>query len=70
VGELINVVAGNIKSLVPGPSVLSLPSVSIGGLHALPGHLELAEEVRFSWMAEPVVVTVWTDPAAASARTA
>jgi chemotaxis protein CheX len=48
VGELINVVGGNIKSLVPGPSVLSLPSVSEEGQHALPVHLELAQEVRFS----------------------
>ncbi len=65
VGELINVVGGNIKGLVPGPSMLSLPSVSEEGQRALPQHLELAQEVRFSWMAEPVVVTVWTDPTAA-----
>jgi chemotaxis protein CheX len=51
VGELVNVVGGNIKSLVPGPSVLSLPSV-----------IEESQEVRFSWMAEPVVVSVWTAP--------
>jgi chemotaxis protein CheX len=61
VGELINVVGGNIKSLVPGPSVLSLPSVC-EGQRALPGHLELAQEVRFSWMEEPIVVSVWTGP--------
>jgi chemotaxis protein CheX len=64
VGELVNVVGGNIKSLVPGPSVLSLPRVSEGdeGQSLLLGHLELAQEVRFSWMAEPVVVSVWTAP--------
>jgi chemotaxis protein CheX len=64
VGELVNVVGGNIKSLVPGPSVLSLPRVSEGdeGQRLLLGHLELAQEVRFSWMAEPVVVSVWTVP--------
>ena len=61
VGELVNVVGGNIKSLLPGPSVLSLPIVSEDGLPVLPGHLELAQEVCFSWMAEPVVVTVWAD---------
>jgi chemotaxis protein CheX len=61
VGELINVVGGNIKSLVPGPSVLSLPSVHEDGQARLPSHLELAQEVRFSWMAEPVVVSVWTE---------
>jgi chemotaxis protein CheX len=64
VGELVNVVGGNIKSLVPGPSVLSLPSVSEGdeSKRAMLGHLELAQEVRFSWMAEPIVVSVWTVP--------
>jgi chemotaxis protein CheX len=63
VGELVNVVGGNIKSLVPGPSVLGLPTVVEGTPVQLPTHLELTHEVRFSWMAEPVVVSVWTDPA-------
>jgi chemotaxis protein CheX len=63
VGELVNVVGGNIKSLVPGPSVLGLPTVLEGSPVQLPTHLELAHEVRFSWIAEPVVVSVWTDPA-------
>jgi len=63
VGELVNVVGGNIKGLVEGPSVLSLPTVSEGSAAAPPGHLELAQEVRFSWMAEPVVVSVWAAPA-------
>jgi chemotaxis protein CheX len=62
VGELVNVVGGNIKSLVPGPSVLSIPTVSEAHLVRLPSHLELAQEVRFAWMAEPIVVTVWTEP--------
>lgn len=30
VAELTNMIGGNIKSLVPGPSCLSLPSVTIG----------------------------------------
>ena len=64
VGELVNVVGGNIKGLVDGPSELSLPVVTIEGpATQLLGHLELAQEVRFSWMAEPVVVSVWTEPA-------
>lgn len=63
VGELVNVVGGNIKSLVPGPSVLGLPTVVEGTPVPQPTHLELSHEVRFSWMAEPVVVSVWTDPA-------
>lgn len=62
VGELVNVVGGNIKSLVPSPSVLSLPIVTGNGREVVPGHLELAQEVRFSWMAEPIVVSVWANP--------
>jgi chemotaxis protein CheX len=64
VGELVNVVGGNIKGLLPGPTVLSLPKVVEGGELSLPPHLELAQEVRFSWMAEPVLVSVWTDTSA------
>jgi CheY-specific phosphatase CheX len=30
VGELVNMIGGNIKSLMPGPSVLSLPAVAAG----------------------------------------
>ncbi len=30
IAELTNMIGGNIKSLVPGPSFLSLPSVTIG----------------------------------------
>jgi chemotaxis protein CheX len=30
VGELVNMIGGNIKSLMPGPSVLSLPVVAAG----------------------------------------
>ena len=62
VGELVNVVGGNIKSLVPAPSVLSLPVVTVGSACTIAGHLDLCQEVRFSWMAEPIVVSVWTTP--------
>jgi chemotaxis protein CheX len=30
VGELVNMIGGNVKSLMPGPSVLSLPVVAAG----------------------------------------
>lgn len=60
VGELINVVGGNIKGLLPNPSTLSLPVVHDGTDLELPAHLELALEVRFTWIDEPVMFTVWT----------
>ena len=59
-GELINVVGGNIKGVLPGPTSLSLPSVQEGPFHA-PGHLDLGYKVLFTWLDEPVAVTVWTD---------
>lgn len=59
IGELVNVVGGNIKALLPGPTVLSLPSVLEGEPPVHMPNLELEQEVRFSWMAEPVVVSVW-----------
>ncbi|HET9060562.1 MAG TPA: chemotaxis protein CheX [Acidimicrobiales bacterium] len=63
VGELVNVVGGNIKALLPGPTVLSLPNVLEGEPPVHMDNLELEQEVRFSWMAEPVVVSVWASNA-------
>ena len=60
VGELINVVGGNIKGLLPNPTSLSLPVVHDAADFELPAHLELALEVRFTWIDEPVMFTVWT----------
>ncbi len=60
VGELIIVVGGNIKGLLPSPTVLSLPAVHDGADFELPAHLELALHVRFSWIDEPVMFTLWT----------
>lgn len=57
VGELVNMVGGNIKSLMPGPSVLSLPSVAAG-------RAAFASDVRetcradLAWHAGPVRVSI------------
>ena len=59
-GELINVVGGNIKGILPGPTDLSLPTLHEEPFR-VPGHLELAYKILFTWLDEPVVVTVWTD---------
>lgn len=61
-GEIVNVVGGNLKSLLPGPSALSLPFICDDGTLEVPGHLELCQQVRFSWMEEPVVISVWATP--------
>lgn len=61
-GELLSVVGGNVKSLVPAPSELALPQVGEEGTGQWPGRLELAHEVRFAWSAQPMVVSVWAKP--------
>jgi chemotaxis protein CheX len=60
-GELVNMVGGNIKSLMPGPSVLSLPAVAAGRAVHPTGSVELA---RFDgvWAGQPVRVTVHVIP--------
>ncbi|MGB8650547.1 MAG: chemotaxis protein CheX [Mycobacteriales bacterium] len=59
-GELTNMVGGNIKSLVPAPSSLSLPSVAGGESYTvrLPGAL-LVERVALTGPAGPVRISVW-----------
>jgi chemotaxis protein CheX len=63
VGELVNMIGGNIKSLMPGPSALSLPAVAAGRAAHPSGAYEVS---RFdgSWAGEPVRVSVHVLPTA------
>ncbi len=60
VGELVNMIGGNLKGLVPAPSRLGLPLVVKGEVETAPGR-----DVLFScttdldWAGEPVRVSVW-----------
>jgi chemotaxis protein CheX len=56
VGELVNIIGGSVKSLMPQPTVLSLPSVRTGPAGDLPG----TEMLRLTgtWMDEPVTIAV------------
>jgi chemotaxis protein CheX len=58
-GELVNVIGGNVKSLMPGPSQLSLPLVAQGTV-AVPGRSELVEATRLDieWLDQPVRLSV------------
>ena len=64
VGELTNMVGGNIKSLLPEPSVLSLPVVGTGiqppSLRIVGGSPLL--DVHFVTGAHPLHLTVWRRP--------
>ena len=64
VGEFANVIGGNVKSVMPGPSVLSLPSTSLEGTVDRPGEIE-ALRIDMTWQGEPLCVSIWT----ASAQT-
>jgi chemotaxis protein CheX len=57
VGELANIIGGSVKSLMPQPTVLSLPAVRAGGF---PGEAPGTEVCRLSgtWLDEPVIVAV------------
>lgn len=61
VGELTNMVGGNIKSLLPEPSTLSLPVVASGKIPTLKvvGGTELLKQTFISNGGEPMFVHVW-----------
>ena len=63
VGELTNMVGGNIKSLLPEPSTLSLPVVAHGRIPTLKvvGGKQLLNQTFLSGE-YPVVVIVWNRP--------
>jgi len=56
-GEIANMVGGNVKSMLPGPSMLSLPSVIQGRL-SLPGS-QVVREVTLAWRTQPLTVSLW-----------
>jgi chemotaxis protein CheX len=60
VGELVNVVGGNLKGMLPSPTGLSLPSVTDAAAGVEPqGGADLLVDVQLSWMDEPVRVAIW-----------
>ena len=60
VGELTNMVAGNVKSMLPGPSRLSMPAVTVGvsSTGGMPGAV-LVNTVSFACEGLPLTVSVW-----------
>lgn len=60
VGELVNMVGGNIKSLMPAPSNLTLPTV-VQGRVTRAVTLDVVELCRadLSWGGQPLRVSVW-----------
>lgn len=56
-GEMANMIGGNIKSLLPGPSQLSLPTVTRGAEMSFPGTDVVCSE-SFDIGGQPFVVSV------------
>jgi chemotaxis protein CheX len=61
-GELTNMVSGNIKSLIPGPSRLSMPAVTVGDAPTVkPPHAALVTTVSLACEGLPLTVSVWRE---------
>lgn len=59
-GEVANVVGGNLKALVTDPGALSLPEVSHDRPATLPEDLIYA--LSLDWRGRPLVITLWNLP--------
>jgi chemotaxis protein CheX len=59
-GELTNMVGGNLKSLLPGPSRLSMPAVTVGASASgpVPGGV-LVNTVALACDGLPLTVSIW-----------
>jgi chemotaxis protein CheX len=56
-GELANILGGNVKSLLPEPCALSLPHVVISGETGWPHVAEICQ-LSGTWMDETVIISV------------
>ncbi|WP_432830454.1 chemotaxis protein CheX [Dactylosporangium sp. CA-092794] len=57
-GELANIIGGNVKSLLPEPCALSLPHVHVDGANGRYPSVTEVCHLDGTWMAESVTVTV------------
>jgi chemotaxis protein CheX len=61
-GELTNMIGGNIKSLIPGPSRLSMPAVTAGASPTVkPPRAALVTTVSLACEGLPLTVSVWRE---------
>jgi chemotaxis protein CheX len=61
-GEVANMTGGNVKALLPGPSLLSLPEVAEEGTPAAAVPGDLVSRLAFAIDGSPLVVTVVEQP--------
>lgn len=67
VGELVNMIGGNVKSLMPGPSVLSLPAVAAGRAVFANDVTEVCR-VDVAWHGGPVRICIHVPNASGGSR--
>lgn len=60
--ELVNIIAGNIKSLLPAPSAIALPEVNSGDPAPAPAPNDTTLELRFSANHERLLVRLVQSP--------
>lgn len=58
-GEIANVIGGNLKSTLPGPSLLSLPVVTTGSSSTTVTHAALECSMGLHWSGHVLRVVVW-----------
>lgn len=58
-GEIANILGGNVKGLLPEPSVLSLPQVVLDARRVRMPAATLRSRADLVWDGEPVNVSVW-----------
>lgn len=58
-GEVANIIGGNVKALVPEPSVLSLPQVALETRALFMPGAALKSSVDLRWNDHPVHISVW-----------
>ncbi|HEY9562846.1 MAG TPA: chemotaxis protein CheX [Nocardioides sp.] len=57
IGELVNMIGGNVKSLMPEPSILSLPMVAAGHI-AVPSEATEVTRLDLLWHDEPLILRI------------
>src|SRR4051794_26328416 len=60
VGELANIIGGNVKSVLPGPSSLSLPVVAHGSANVAGRGAHIVAQAALEWRGEHVEIAVWS----------
>jgi chemotaxis protein CheX len=60
-GELVNMIGGNIKSLLPSGSTLGLPIVSHAPVFPATAAITEHYRVELAWAGTPIRIRVWSD---------